>query len=621
MSFTSKYTGSQIEATFDVVNNGLIASPELIWEYGAIDSLSGADSEKATGSEANTGVCRAIGYFDVKSIAYVSVTTSPKTVFVYDAAYQYLGYAKIPKNTSWTNENILAINSNAKYLRIRSEWGETPETVVGTVSVYMDRRGNRLNALELANEMTQSKVISKKIGKNLFNKSSDAIVKGVYLNAEGKLTSGDYAAYYYVADFIEAEPETSYAVTDYFIGAARICFYDEFKIVLANISGTELIDTVGVFTTPANTKYIRLSGKIENIDSNQLEKGTAITSYEPYTNYYPSLENALKIERLKEELAYSAAPDTVSATSLSNGKYLELEVPNIKQNNQISFYGKVKTLGTVTVAHGLTQPYASAFVEIDSTAVRVYAYGSSKILTEEFDHGLTVKDFISVIIRVKDDLTADLIIGTTGAVFSQSVTWKGCSGLVEASVSGGSLTECQLSFYCEDYKKPIWAYGDSYFDYWPKVLNRLGVSDWLVDGYSGRNSVNALASLKKALTKSTPKVILWCLGMNDGDSASLVNTNWENTVDELKSICKEKHITLVLSTVPNTPTINNSFKNAYVRESGYRYVDVSKAVGAEENTAWYDGLLNADNIHPSDTGKDVIAYRVLADLPELLNNK
>ena len=371
----------------------------------------------------------------------------------------------------------------------------------------------------------------------------------------------------------------------------------------------------------------------ENINQNQLEKGAKITAYEHYTEYYPSLKNELEIEKVKEqnrldiekvkeELSCSVSPDVVSKGSLSSGGVIEIDVPNLKQNNQIAFYGKISQLGTLTIGHGLTQPYASAFIEINSTTIKVYSYGSAKVVKEELTHGLTIKDFITVIIRVQGDRTAKLIVNTTGATYSKSIVWNGGGGSVTASMSGGTLTNCQLSFYCEDYKKPIWAYGDSYFDYWVKTVNDIGVGNWLVDGYSGRRSVEALASLKKGLNKATPQIILWCLGMNDGDSASAVNANWKNTIEELKEICTTNNITLILSTIPNTPTIRNTFKNDYVRGSGYRYVDVAQAVGADsEASYWYEGLLNTDNVHPSEKGKNVIAYRFLADVPELLDNK
>ena len=65
------------------------------------------------------------------------------------------------------------------------------------------------------------------------------------------------------------------------------------------------------------------------------------------------------------------------------------------------------------------------------------------------------------------------------------------------------------------------------------------------------------------------------------------------------------------------PTVNNEQKNAWVRASGYRYIDFAKAVGADENGVWYSGMLSNDNVHPSVTGAKALYTQVLVDLPEV----
>lgn len=496
------------------------------------------------------------------------------------------------------------------------------ECVFDKNNTYFLETYYRTKELETATEKIEHNALTKKIGKNIFDKNSNEIIRGAFVNSSGGLTTNEYSSIYYASGFIEVEPETTYALTDYRLGGARVCFYDAFKRSLSTLIGSDnLVPAKGIFTTPSNTKYLRLSGRISEIDSNQLEKGNAITSYEPYTDYYPSLKNEIEIEKIKNSLPTMATKDNVTAEVLADGESIEIDVPHIKQNNQIAFYGKVEELGTISIGHGFTKPYASAFVEINDTTVKVYTYDTSKYLKAELTHGLTITDFISVIIRVKDDLNAELLLSTTGGAYTQSISWNGCYGPVKAIASEGSLTDCNLSFYCEDYKKPIWAYGDSYFDMWPPIINSIGVSNWLVDGFSGRTSVVALESLKKGLRKATPKMILWCLGMNDRDSSTTINSDWVNTIEELKVICENNNITLILCTIPNTPIRDNTFKNDYVKSSGYRYVDISRAVGAEQNTAWYNGLLSADNVHPSLRGRQVIAHRFLADVPELLDNK
>ena len=106
--------------------------------------------------------------------------------------------------------------------------------------------------------------------------------------------------------------------------------------------------------------------------------------------------------------------------------------------------------------------------------------------------------------------------------------------------------------------------------------------------------------------------------MNDPDSDSTVNSQWLNTLNSLKILCNENNIELILCTIPTSSTRNHSFKNDIIRSSGYRYVDISYALGAEESTDWYSGLQASDHIHPTPQGSNVIASRMIAEVPELL---
>jgi len=310
--------------------------------------------------------------------------------------------------------------------------------------------------------------------------------------------------------------------------------------------------------------------------------------------------------------------DKIKQQWLTDGDTMEINVPNIKRDYQISFYGKIIKTGVITVGHGFTAPWTSAFVEIDDENVRVFAFYAKKELLAELSHGLTIRDFISVTIRVKSDATATLILTSVTGSFEHTIVWNGGFGPVKAIMSDGELRDCSLQFYGEAFDKPNWGFGDSYFDIWPQFLSKFGANNWLLDGGSGRGSVAALASLVKALRYRVPKCIFWCMGMNDADTKDRINESWKEAAEKLIGICNQYQIELILTTVPNVPERCHGFKNDYVRKSGYRYVDLSEAVGAEETTEWYEGLLGQDRVHPTDMGAKVIAMRVLAEVPELL---
>ena len=70
--------------------------------------------------------------------------------------------------------------------------------------------------------------------------------------------------------------------------------------------------------------------------------------------------------------------------------------------------------------------------------------------------------------------------------------------------------------------------------------------------------------------------------------------------------------------MPTVPSINNEQKNAWVRASGYKYIDFAKAVGADGTGAWYSGMLSGDNVHPNDKGAKALYTQAITDFPEFL---
>ena len=184
-------------------------------------------------------------------------------------------------------------------------------------------------------------------------------------------------------------------------------------------------------------------------------------------------------------------------------------------------------------------------------------------------------------------------------------------------ISGGCVNaKLTLSIHNCD----VWLFGDSYMDYLVRnittsVSNEL--TNLYIDGYPGRMSLGGLSSLNRAVFMANPKILVWALGMNDGDSVSDVNANWLSVYNSVKDICKSNGIELVLVTIPTTPLVNNNHKNNIIRNSGYRYIDVAMAVGSDETGEWYEGLLSSDNIHPTSAGSKVIFGKYIADLPNV----
>lgn len=204
-----------------------------------------------------------------------------------------------------------------------------------------------------------------------------------------------------------------------------------------------------------------------------------------------------------------------------------------------------------------------------------------------------------------------------------NIAWSARKGAIFVTTDDNTiLGKCQLSYYCNGWSKPIWLFGDSYFncthsDRWTSYLTEKGSKKYLLSGFPGRTSDEALISLKTMLRYATPNEIIWCMGMNDGDTDK-INSNFQEDVEQVMDICNELNVELVLATIPNCPTVDNRYKNKYVIESGYRFIDFASSVGADIGPNWYEGMLG-DGCHPTDIGALALYNKAVATCPELIN--
>lgn len=359
------------------------------------------------------------------------------------------------------------------------------------------------------------------------------------------------------------------------------------------------------------------------------------TLYKIDEEYMPSSFNEISKNNDKiESTVFGSPPLSATKSTLVGGETILLETNHVKKNKQLAFEGKINTFTKIIVGHGKTK-YSGNYIEIDSTKIYVYFQKSTPTLIGTYIHGLNISEFIRVIISVNNSGLAKIILSTVnGSYIVDDVLWVGSNGEIFAESSGSSLAECTLSWSCDDYKKNIYAFGDSYFEMnndrmWTYYINKWGFDNWLVNGYSGGKSTVLLTSLDQALTHGTPKYVLWCLGMNDADSSTTINSEWLSTVQGVISRCLLKGIEPILATIPNVKggyvedtdnyaSRNHSFKNAWVRSSGYRYIDFDKAVNANITNEWYEGMLNTDGVHPTALGGMTLAGKAIVDFPELM---
>lgn len=346
-----------------------------------------------------------------------------------------------------------------------------------------------------------------------------------------------------------------------------------------------------------------------------------------------SIEKLNRLENTVSGLLGSKDKWIKAESKTLNNDTIQLENNNIGINKKMLFSANVNSFSSLLLGHGKTS-YGSAYLEITSTTVNVYKYTNSASLVKTYEHGLTIEGYINILVETNISQKATIRIITPSGISEQAnIIWEGNNGTIFVQSIDSDLTNAKVKWTCTDYDKKIHICGDSYCGITsnsrlPYYLAKWGYETFLLDSYPGRNSVKAYESLLLNLQHSSPEYIVWTMGMNDPDLSADINFNWLNTVNKLISLCEQNNIELILCTIPNVKggvvddssidnSRNHTFKNDWIRNSGYRYIDFCEAVGADISNEWYEGMLGSDGVHPSTTGALALASRLVQDFSEI----
>ena len=385
------------------------------------------------------------------------------------------------------------------------------------------------------------------------------------------------------------------------------------------------------YTVPAGIAFIRFSFAVAYLDDICVVlNGTKPSTKQEYYVYYLATDTFLQdtsIETLSEQVESASvgnSPLRDDDRAFNDNDIIELENNAIKKNNQFCFFGLLGTLGNIIIGRDQTT-YGSSYAVINDTNILVYTYTGSPALIATIPHGRTFTDYIGIIIKADNNEKAVIkVIGSNGVFTSTEVDWLSTNGKIIAESDGSTLTNVAFAWSCDDYKKPLWVFGDSYitlesgrWPYW--MIQNYGFDNCLLNGFPGEGVEDGYNNFITALDHGTPKYAVWCLGMNNGDSSSDINATYKTYTDRFIDKCLEKGITPILSTTPNVPGTVNYYKNEYVKSLPYRYIDFADAVGANAiASTWYDDLLSDDNVHPTWLGAVVLAIKAINDVPEFM---
>ena len=447
--------------------------------------------------------------------------------------------------------------------------------------------------------------------------------EGFYLDSSGQeVAADDYCVSEYIA--IDSASLTGGVVWTYGVykAGASLILYNNSK---------GIIDFYGALNSAtqrklsqsqlASASYIRISfaketgGKLEDVNNWDVLYQSGRTDGADYLH-----------SQIVSLLGKDGA--RVSAATLSDGQTLSVNdfARSIQAENKISMTADITSWGGGIVVGKGTTDWGASYVTIDDTNVVVNIYqGGSTITKYRKAHGLTFAQLVKVILNQSSHYLSIKII-TLNGYFEGSISdfdYK-FNGFPRITSVGASLTNVSLSASNPSYQYPIWMFGDSYFGadtddremYW--LREQWGFDKFMLNGFAGRASGEALNEFSRCLKFGCPKYLVWCLGMNDD-----ILEDYKSAISELKELCEQNDITLMLQTIPSVPVRNKVAMNQYIKSLGLRYIDVNAAVGAGDTGNWwgtgteYD-YLSSDGVHPSVYGARAIAAQFLVDMPEIM---
>ena len=385
-------------------------------------------------------------------------------------------------------------------------------------------------------------------------------------------------------------------------------------IVFLKADGTVTTDAqltnTTTFTTPSGASFAVISYAIENVPDN---------------NFVITTDGLNIPAQVKLEFTPSQSLKIRDNITKYGTELLSMElsaIPNtIKKKARLFLSADFSTFVDISIRFNAASTLIR-YTITDTNLVQYRADGS----TTTWAHGLEIVNNIQVLYELCcNGYGTKITITSNGNSFTQIiVNGDNARGLVyPALTSSSTLYNVVFSWRCSDVLKDVWAFGDSYVSFdsnkrWTYYLDQDGFLDnILLSGFAGDGSSNEYKSFESMLKMGAPKILLWLTGMNDGSDRGAPNSGWLANIQKVLTICSNYNIVPILATIPTVPTINNEYKNAWVRNSGHRFIDFANAVGAQANGTWYSGMLSADGVHPTEQGAKALYYRALADCPEL----
>lgn len=536
--------------------------------------------------------------------------------------------------------------TNAYYARIAyyTSWANPNNIYVGLPPKNIDRAITTEKIADKA--ITTEKTPFFTPGKNLCDSESPDFILGKFLGSTGLMIVSASA---FITPYIRFTQEMGKMIVSasgaMITGGYYHCLYDNDLNFIKGVSSND-----GAVSWEEGVAYVRFSGGRYGNNA-QVEIGDKVTLYEPFSVHLK--DEYLDFEKIKEEieenLSVPGLEVTLPAQSAVGQDGISVYIESLNAGNAytISEYPKylkktgimaaymnfsgvfdgyidVGFFGTPSQVGDNTTYGPGIYVRVTDSNYQILVRGSAYTTK---DHNLAMDKFLYVAYSRDTDGSIHVILATLGGIYvSEALNINApieSYGQPSIYTSAINLTGVKLNVYNRDFRKPIWVIGDSYVSLydarWTYHMQvTMGIKNWLLQGLAGGTSATMLQDLNRSLALGTPKFLIWCLGMNDSYKL------WLSSLEELKTICNEKGIELILTTIPTVPGRSKEEITQYVRSSGYRYIDFYESLGATPDGTWYDGYLEekenpSERVHTTKLGAKIQAARVLVDFPEIID--
>lgn len=370
--------------------------------------------------------------------------------------------------------------------------------------------------------------------------------------------------------------------------------------------------------------------------TNSFDNTTLKASYLCFTFYASDYATAF-IQKVDEEpfeqytitgkwIFDEVTQSTYKPTSVQTAEnYISDFKQSLKKGIAISYFSTFDVFTSLMIGLTTTNTYSTGYIdyfEITNENLILHRPGREDGV---WTHGLIFSDYISVQIIVNYGGAVALRIYTNGGSYNvTNYFYLTAQYYPFAVITGTGVANNKLSISCTDFWKNIVIFGDSYLSdgalRWLYYVPEETLNNLCLNGYPGEASTQAIVDCLTLFKFITPKYAVWTLGMNDGSDTNdtTPSTQWLTNVQTFINACGKQNIVPILATIPSIPTSNNRAKSAWVRSSGYRYIDFASAVNNGNDGSWYTNMLYQDGVHPDTEGAKALCERVLTDFPEIL---